>query len=93
MIVQDVPIMPMIPQPSLIYIKGKVARVLLERAADGVSGRPRVAQRDIAATVGTDWGTVHMSLKSMQDEGAIRIDRHRLIINKELLQKVAAAAA
>ncbi len=83
--------MPMTPQVSLINIKGKVARVLLERAADGVNGPPRVAQRDIAATVGTDWGMVHMSLKSMQDEGAIRIDRHRLIINKELLQKVAAA--
>jgi DNA-binding MarR family transcriptional regulator len=64
--------------------------MLLEHAGDGTGGRPRVAQRDIAAAVGADWGTVHMSLKSIQDEGAIRIERHRLIINKELLQKVAA---
>ncbi len=63
--------------------------MLLDHAGDGTSGRPRVVQRDIAAAVGTDWGTVHMSLKSMQDAGAIRIDRHRLIINKKLLQKVA----
>jgi CRP/FNR family transcriptional regulator, cyclic AMP receptor protein len=78
---------------SLINIRGRVARVLLEHAADGASGRPRVSQRDIAATVGADWGMVHMSLKSMQDEGVIRIDRHRLIINKELLQKVARTMA
>jgi len=33
---------------------------------------------------------VHLSLKSMQEEGAIKLDGHRLIINKERLQKVAA---
>ncbi len=37
---------------------------------------------------GTDWDTVHLTLQSMQDEGAIRIEGHRLIINKGLLQKV-----
>ncbi len=85
--------MTMTSNRSFIDIRGRVARVLLEHVADGASGRPRVAQRDIAATVGADWGMVHMSLKSMQDEGVIRIDRHRLIINKELLQKVAGAMA
>jgi len=77
---------------SFIHIRGLVARVLLDRAGDVTNGQHRVAQRDIAATLGTDWGMVHMSLKSMQDEGAIRIERHRLIINKELLQKMAGAA-
>jgi len=85
--------MPTTPNSKLIDIRGRVARVLLEYANDGASGRPRVAQRDIAATAGTDWGMVHMSLKSMQDEGAIKIDRSRLIINKELLQKVAETIA
>jgi CRP/FNR family transcriptional regulator, cyclic AMP receptor protein len=78
-------------EKSFIHIRGLVARALLEHAGDDTNGRPRVAQRDIATTVGTDWGMVHISLKSMQDEGAIRIERHRLIINKELLQKVAGA--
>jgi predicted transcriptional regulator len=85
--------MPKTSDNSLINIRGRVARVLLEHAADGASGRPRVAQRDIAATLGANWGMVHMSLKSMQDEGAIKIDRNRLIINKELLQKVAGTTA
>jgi hypothetical protein len=74
---------------SLIDVRGRVARVLLERAANGAGGPARLAQRDIAATVGADWGMVHISLRSMQDEGAIKIDRHRLLINKELLQKLA----
>jgi hypothetical protein len=80
---------PPLKRHSFINIRGRVARLLLEHAGDGASGRPRVAQRDIAAAVGADWGMIHMSLKSMQDEGAIRIDRHRLIIDKELLQKLA----
>lgn len=81
-------------QHSLIYIRGQVAKVLLKHADNGNSagGRPRVAQRDIAETIGADWGMVHMSLKSMQEEGAIKIDGHRLIINKALLQKVAGTA-
>ena len=84
----------MTSQRSFIDIRGRVAKVLLEHAGDGNSAgeRPRVAQRDIAATVGTDWGLVHLSLKSMQEEGAIKIDHHRLIINKALLQKVAGTA-
>jgi DNA-binding GntR family transcriptional regulator len=71
---------------------GLVARVLLDCAEGDTTGRHRLAQRDIAALAGTDWETVHMSLKSLQDEGAIRIERHRMILNRELLQKVAGLA-
>jgi hypothetical protein len=91
-LLQDI-IMPKTSEQSIVDIRGRVARVLLESAGDGASGRPRIAQRDIAATVGADWGMVHISLKSMQAEGAIRIDRHRLIINKERLQKMAETKA
>jgi hypothetical protein len=77
------------PKNTFIDIRGRVARVLLENADDGASGRPRMAQRDIAEKVGTDWGMVHISLKSMQTDGAIRIDRNRLIIDKQRLRKLA----
>jgi DNA-binding MarR family transcriptional regulator len=91
---QDTLMNAMTSQRSFIHIRGQVAKVLLEQANNGNStgGRPRVTQRDIAATVGADWGMVHMSLKSMQEEGAIKIDGHRLIINKARLQKVAGTA-
>jgi CRP/FNR family transcriptional regulator len=85
--------MPTTSNSTFTDIRGRVARVLLEYANDGAGGPPRVAQKDIAATIGTDWGMIHLSLKSMQEEGAIKIDRHRLIINKKLLQKVAATAS
>jgi len=78
-------------QHSFIDIRGMVARTLLEHANGGTGGQSRLAQRDIAATVGADWGMVHISLKSLQEQGAIRIERNRLYVNKELLQKMAAA--
>jgi CRP/FNR family transcriptional regulator len=71
------------------HTRGMVAKVLLEHAGDSTTEPRRLAQRDMAELAGTDWGTVHMSLRSLQDEGAIRIERHRIIVNKELLQKMA----
>jgi DNA-binding MarR family transcriptional regulator len=76
---------------SFTQTRGAVARVLLEHAEDS-SGKPGLAQRDIALKTGTDWYTVHMSLKSIRDEGAIRIDRNRIIVNRQALQRLAAEA-
>jgi DNA-binding Lrp family transcriptional regulator len=69
-----------------------VAKVLLDYAEYSITERRQLTQRDIAVLVGTDWETVHSSLKSLQEEGTIRIERHRIIINKESLQKVAGIA-
>jgi Mn-dependent DtxR family transcriptional regulator len=69
-----------------------VAKVLLEYAGNSTTERRQLTQRDIAAMVGTDWKTVQASLKSLQDEGAIRLEHLRVVINKELLQKVAGVA-
>jgi DNA-binding transcriptional regulator YhcF (GntR family) len=69
-----------------------VARILLDHAGNSTTEQRRLSQRDIAVLTGANWQTVHMSLKSLQDEGAIRIERHRMILNKVLLQKVAEAA-
>jgi hypothetical protein len=73
-------------------IRGVVAKVLLDHAVGGSGERPRLAQRDIAAMAGTDWYTVHMSLRSIRDEGAIKIERNRIIVNKESLQRLAGEA-
>jgi DNA-binding MarR family transcriptional regulator len=74
------------PNYSLVHAKGMVAKVLLEHTGN-TTGRRQLAQRDIATLTGTDWETVHKSLKSLQDEGAIRIERHRIFINKDLLRQ------
>jgi len=74
---------------SILQVRASVARVLLEHAGDVTGGRGRLAKRDIADITGAGWGLVHISLQSLQEEGAIRIERNRLIINRELLRKVA----
>ena len=63
--------------------------MLLEYTGDGKTQRRQLAQRDMAIRGGIDWQKVHESLKSLQFEGAIRVERARIVINKELLQKVA----
>ena len=73
---------------SFRQVKSRVGRVLLEHAGGGITGRPHLSQREMAALTGTTWELVSRSLKSLQEEGAIRIDRHRIIINKESLEKV-----
>ena len=85
---QDIQMILLEPDYALIQTKGLVAKVLLEHTGENVTERHKLAQRDIAALTGSDWEMVHTSLKSLQDEGAIRIERHRIIINRELLQKV-----
>lgn len=88
MILQYMPMTPPARENMFLHIRGLVARVLLEQTGDSTGERHRMTQRDIAERVNADWDMVHMSFKSMQDEGAIRIEGHRLIINKELLQKL-----
>lgn len=75
------------------YFRQSVAKILLEYAQDSTPGRGRLAQRDIAILAGTDWQTVHASLKYLQEEKAITIERNRIIINKELLSKEAGVAS
>jgi DNA-binding GntR family transcriptional regulator len=76
---------------SFAQINGRVARVLLECAGDGVNGNNQLTQRDIATKLVIGWDVVHQSLKSLYDEGIIRIERNRIYINKELLQQAALA--
>jgi hypothetical protein len=77
---------------AFTQIRGAVAKILLQQVLNPSGERPRLAQRDIAAMTGTDWYTVHMSLKSIRDAGAIRMERNRIIINKESLQRLAGEA-
>jgi hypothetical protein len=86
---QDIPSALLSQDQSFDYVRGLVAVVLLEHAGNGTTERCWLTQRDIATITGTSWEMVHVSLESLQNEGAIRIERHCLIINIELLQKIA----
>jgi CRP/FNR family transcriptional regulator len=74
---------------SFRQVIGRVARILLENAGEGVGPSPQLTQRDMAAMAGTVREVVSRSLKTLEEEGAIKMDRHRIIIsNKNFLQKM-----
>jgi len=78
---------------SFRHVIGRVAKILLEHAGDGTSPRPRLTQQDMAAMAGTVREVVSRSLKALEEEGAIRLDRHRIkIADKEALEDMVTAS-
>jgi CRP/FNR family cyclic AMP-dependent transcriptional regulator len=75
---------------SFRHVTGRVAKVLLEYAGDGTGERPRLTQQEMAAMVGTAREMVGRSLKALEEEGTIRMERQRIIItNQEALREMA----
>ena len=74
---------------SFRRVVSRIAKILLEQAGDGTGPRPRLTQQEMAAMAGTVREVVGRSLKSLEEEGVIRLDRHRIvIINKEALKEM-----
>ena len=80
-----------VQEHSFSHIKELVAKVLLEYARNDTTDRRWLTLQDLATIAGTSRGIVHMSLRSLQDDGAIELEHRRIIINKQLLQEVTAA--
>ena len=59
-------------------VAGRLAKILLEQLANGHS--PHLTQRDMAAMIGSAREVVARALKSLEDEGVIRVERHRIVI-------------
>jgi CRP/FNR family cyclic AMP-dependent transcriptional regulator len=75
---------------SFRNVTGRVAKVLLEYAGDGSDDKPRLTQQEMAAMIGTAREMVGRSLKTLEEEGSIRMERNRVIItNKQMLQALA----
>jgi len=80
----------MVEDLSFRHVTGRVAKVLLEYAGDGAGEKPRLTQQEMAAMVGTAREMVGRSLKTLEGEGKIRLDRHRIVItNREALREMA----
>jgi CRP-like cAMP-binding protein len=72
---------------SFRNVIGRVARILLEHARDGDGPLPRLTQQEMAAMAGTVREVVGRSLKALEEEGAIRLERHRIVVtNREALR-------
>ena len=77
---------------SLLDARIRLARVLLDNATERVPQKHQLAQNDMAKLGDMGWEMVHSSLRSLQKEGAIKLERHRIIINKKLLQETVEAS-
>ena len=83
---------------SFRHVIGRIAKLLLEYATDHTvvdeeGPKPRLTQQDMAAMVGTAREVVGRSLKALEEEGAIRMDRHRIVIvNKKALEEMSGVA-
>lgn len=76
---------------SFRHVIGRVARILLENASDGSSPQQKLTQQEMAAMAGTAREVVARSLKALEEEGTISLNRHRIIIrDRESLQATAA---
>ena len=84
----------MVEDLSFRDVTSRVAKLLLDYATDhggpeeGVE-RPRLTQQEMDAMVGTAREVVGRSLKVLEEEGAIRMDRHRIVVtNRKALQQM-----
>jgi CRP-like cAMP-binding protein len=74
---------------SFKHVIGRVAKILIEHIGSEMGRGPRLTQQEMAAMAGTVREVVGRSLKELEEAGAIKLDRHRIIItDKEALQKI-----
>mgnify|MGYP001397594968 CR=1 FL=1 len=75
---------------SFRRVSGRVAKILLEFIGQDNAEKPRLTQQEIAAMIGTAREMVGRSLKNLEGEGAIRIERNRIIIkDQDILRSIA----
>ncbi|MFQ6122919.1 MAG: Crp/Fnr family transcriptional regulator [Dehalococcoidales bacterium] len=83
-------LMSLVEDLSFRHVTSRVAKILLEYAGNGSSQRPRLTQQEMAAMAGTAREVIGRSLKVLEEEGTIRLDRHRIVItDKEALGEMA----
>ncbi|MFC1935063.1 Crp/Fnr family transcriptional regulator [Chloroflexota bacterium] len=72
---------------SFRHVTARVAKIILEYASDGVGQNRHLTQQEMAAMAGTAREVVGRALKSLEGEGIIRLEHHRIVItNKEALR-------
>lgn len=79
---------------SFRHVTDRVAKILLEYAGDSTGQRLRLTQQEMAAIAGTAREMVGRSLKVLEEEGTIRLERHRIVIaDVAALRKMAGVAS
>ena len=68
---------------SFLHVTGRVAKMLLEHAGHDSASGPRLTQQEMAAMIGTAREMVGRSLKNLEEEGVIRIEKGRITVTDE----------
>lgn len=76
-------------QQEFCGIRQRVAGVLLQHTRTAGAREPGLSQSSMADMLGISRSNVNHSLVSLQSEGAIRFERHRMIINLKALERIA----
>ncbi len=75
---------------ALYSVPARLARFLLAQMDNAPSGRPPVTRAAIAAHLATTPESVSRALRMLEEAGAIRFDRHRIVIvDPDLLRTLA----
>lgn len=78
---------------SFRHVTARVAKILLEHAGQSPASGPRLSQQDMAAMAGTAREMIGRSLKTLEEEKAIRLEHHRIvIINSQALKEMVEAS-
>ena len=74
---------------SFRHVLGRVTKILLTHAGDGAGNTDHLTQQEMAAMAGTAREVVARSLKSLEEQGLIRLERHRIVIaDKKSLEEI-----
>ncbi len=79
---------------SFTKVTGRLAKLLLKHAEAETDAWPRLTQQDMADMVGTAREVVNRSLRTLEENGAIKLERHGIvIINKKALEDIVKASS
>jgi len=79
---------------SFKHVIGRVGKILLENAGDDSGTRQRLTQQEMAALAGTAREVVARSLKTLEERGLVRLERHKIVIvDKKALEKLVVESA
>jgi CRP/FNR family transcriptional regulator, cyclic AMP receptor protein len=74
---------------SFRTVIGRVAKILLEHAIEKEGGGPRLTQQEMAAMAGSAREVVGRSLKALEEEGLIKLNRQKILItDKKALREM-----
>jgi len=75
---------------SFRHVVSRVAKILINYGGNGTDSEQRLTQQDMAAMAGTAREVVGRSLKALEADGMIRMERHRIVVtNREALEEMA----